>query len=363
MADEGGEKTEDASDKKKDDSRKKGQVWKSKDFTSVAVFCVGMAIMKSTFPRLEEKVQQMFAFAMDAVAHPKDLGVATQQLMMMGLLNLLLLCVPVAGGAAIIGALVEFLQVGALFTMDPLIPKLEKLNAIEGLKNLISKKSLVEMIKSLFKISVTGYVVYGVVRDALGIVVTTIRGDTRIEMVVMGELVERVSIKVVLLLLVFSIFDIWWQRHSYMKDLMMTKDEVKREYKESEGDPHHKAKRKELHQEILEGAQMQAVKKADAVITNPDHLAIALQYDRDKDAAPLVIAKGMGLRAEAIKELAKESDVAILRNVPLAHALFRIDVGQEIPEELYDAVAEVLNFVYQLKEPPPKEPQAKKVVA
>jgi flagellar biosynthetic protein FlhB len=355
---EGGEKTEEASDKKIDDSRKKGQVWKSRDFTSVAVFCVGMAIMKSTFPKLEGKVNEMFMFAIENIAHPTNLPLATNELMLTGLVNLLLLCVPVAMGAAIVGGLVEFLQVGALFTIDPLIPKLEKLNFLEGMKNLVSKKSLIEMVKSLFKISVTGYVVYGVVRDAMGMVVSTIRGDTLLTMAVIGELVERVSIKVVLLLLVFAIFDIWWQRHSYMKDLMMSKDEVKREYKESEGDPHHKAKRKEMHQEIMEGAQMQAVKKADVVVTNPDHLAIALQYDKDTDGAPRVIAKGMGLRAEAIKELAKESDVAILRNVPLAHGLYRVDVGMEIPEELYDAVAEVLNFVYQLK-----EPAEKKVVA
>src|SRR5262249_47827037 len=160
-----------------------------------------------------------------------------------------------------------------------------------------------------------------------------------------------------------AIFDIWWQRHSYMKDLMMSKDEVKREYKESEGDPHHKAKRKELHQEILEGGQMESVKKADVVVTNPDHLAVALQYDTSTDGAPRVIAKGMNLKAEAIKAIAKEADVTLIRNVPLAHALHRVDVGQEIPEELYDAVAEVLNFVYQLKEPAAREQGAQKVVA
>jgi flagellar biosynthetic protein FlhB len=354
MADEGGEKTEEASDKKIDDSRKRGQVWKSRDFTSVAVFCVGMGIMKATFPRLEGKVNDMFLFCVETISHPTNIRSATNQLMLMGLINMLLLVVPIAMGAAIIGALVEFLQVGALFTMEPLVPKIDKLNVFEGIKNLVSKKSLIEMVKSLFKISVTGYVVYGVVRDALGMVVATIRGDSQLTMVVMGELVYRVSVKVVLLLLVFAIFDIWWQRHSYMKDLMMTKDEVKREYKESEGDPHHKAKRKELHQEILEGAQQQAVRKADAVVTNPDHYAIALQYDRDADAAPRVIAKGMGSRAEIIKEIAKEADVTTIRNVPLAHALYRVEVGQEIPEELYDAVAEVLNFVYQLKEPKQK---------
>jgi flagellar biosynthetic protein FlhB len=134
-----------------------------------------------------------------------------------------------------------------------------------------------------------------------------------------------------------------------MKGQMMSKDDQKKEYKESEGDPHHKAKRKELHHEILEGAQMQAVKKADVVVTNPDHVAVALQYDKDRDGAPRVIAKGMNLRAEALKALAKEADVATLRNVPLAHALLRTEVGQEVPEDLYDAVAEVLNFVYQLK--------------
>ena len=138
-----------------------------------------------------------------------------------------------------------------------------------------------------------------------------------------------------------------------MKKMMMSKDEVKREYKESEGDPHHKAKRKELHHEILEGAQMQAVKSADVIVTNPDHVAIAIKYDREHDSAPRILAKGVDSRAEAIKAMARESNVSMLRNVPLAHALLRVEVGEEIPEELYDAVAEVLNFVHALKEGAP----------
>ena len=129
----------------------------------------------------------------------------------------------------------------------------------------------------------------------------------------------------------------------------MTKDEVKREYKESEGDPHHKAKRKELHQEILESAQMEAVKGADVIVTNPEHYAIALKYDREQDGAPRVLAKGMDARAQAIKEMARSADVPELRNVPLAHALYKVEVNEEIPEALYDAVAEVLNFVYGLR--------------
>ena len=357
---EGGEKTEEASQKKLDDSRKKGQVWKSKDLTGVAVFLVGMATLKSVFPALEDKVNELFIYVIDQMSHPQDIGHATERAMFMAIQDILVLSLPVAAGGAIVGALVEFLQVGALFTVDPLIPKLDKLNIIEGMKNLVGKKQIVELFKSMFKIAVTGYVVYGVVRDAMGMVVATIRTDAHMTMIVMGELVTRVSIRVSLLFLLFAIFDVWFQRKNYMKDLMMSKDEVKREYKESEGDPHHKAKRKEMHQEIMEGAQMEAVKSSDVVVTNPDHYAIAIAYDKDADAAPRVIARGMDARAQAIKALAKEYEVAILRNVPLAHALYRVEVGHEIPEELYDAVAEVLNFVYQLKAETqgPKTPRA-----
>jgi flagellar biosynthetic protein FlhB len=176
----------------------------------------------------------------------------------------------------------------------------------------------------------------------------SIRGDVPHLFAVLTELITRVASRVIILFLLFAIFDLWFQRKTFMKDMMMSKDEVKREYKESEGDPHHKAKRKELHQEILEGAQMDAVQGADVVVTNPDHVAVALKYDRNVDEAPRVLAKGVDGRAEKIKEIAKRGDVAILRNVPLAHALLRLEPGQQIPEELYDAVAEVLNFVYAL---------------
>src|SRR5262245_2947306 len=141
---EGGEKTEEATQKKIDDSRKQGQVWKSRDFTGVAVFCVGMSVVKATFPKLETKVSELFLFTIDAMTHPQNLAMATSEAMLIAVVDILLITVPIAGGAAVIGALVEFLQVGSLFTLDPLLPKLEKLNPIEGMKNLISKKQIVE---------------------------------------------------------------------------------------------------------------------------------------------------------------------------------------------------------------------------
>jgi len=347
------EKTEEPTQKKLQDSRKKGQVWKSKDLTGVFVLLVGLGAVKANWSNIEEQVSILFRFSFDQMTRPDRLETATFQLMQMGVRTVLVLVAPVLLACAVVAGLADFLQVGSLFTLEPLMPKLDKLNPIQGFKNMFSKKTAVEMIKNLAKISVAGYVIFGVIRDGMGMVVQTVRMDVPGIMMVMGEMVYRVAFKIGLIFLLFSIFDIWWQRKSYMKDMMMSKDEVKKEYKESEGDPHHKAHRKQMHQEIMESAQMESVKSADVIVTNPDHVAVALKYDREKDAAPRVLAKGLDSKAEQIKALARSSDVPLLRNVPLAHALLRVDVGQDIPEDLYDAVAEVLNFVYGLKEGSP----------
>lgn len=350
MADEGGEKTEEPTHKKLDDARRKGQVWQSRDLTGVAVFLVGLGTLKVMWPMVEQQTAELFRFTFDKVANPVDLERATFRAMIMAVTRVIILSVPIALAGSVVGALVSFLQVGPLFSAEVLSPKFEKLNPINGFKNMFSKKQLVEFLKSIIKMSVTGYVVYSVVRDAMGMVLGTIRVDADGVLNVLGELVYRIATRVGLVFVGFSLFDVWFQRRSYMKDMMMSKDEVKREYKESEGDPHHKMKRRELHMEILESAQMESVKGADVVVTNPEHYAIAIRYDRENDVAPRVIAKGLDKRAEAIRELARQADVPLLRNVPLAHALYRVEVGQEIPEELYDAVAEVLNFVYGLKQ-------------
>ncbi|MFT3707181.1 MAG: type III secretion system export apparatus subunit SctU [Archangium sp.] len=347
---EGGDKTEEPSQKKLDDARKQGNVWKSKDLSSVLAFAVAMSVVRSQWPTFESKIKELYFFSIDHVAHPEEITLATAQLMYLALTAMLMLCIPIVFAAAVAGGLAEFLQVGALLALDAVMPKFDKLNPINGIKNMFGVKQVIELVKSLVKLSVTGWVVYGVVRDSMAIVVATIHGDAALTMTVMGELVYRVVQKVVLVFILFAIFDVWWQHKSYMKDQMMSKDDQKKEYKESEGDPHHKAKRKELAHELLESAQMDAVQGADVVVTNPEHVAIALKYDRNRDSAPRLIAKGIEGKAASIREIAKQNDVPMLRNVPLAHALLRIDVNEEVPEELYDAVAEVLNFVYQLKQ-------------
>jgi flagellar biosynthetic protein FlhB len=356
MGDDGGEKTEEPSEKKIQDARKQGNVPKSKDLTGVFVFLVGLSIVKATWPNFEAKIKELFFFTIDHMSNPVDLERATKNAILMALIDVLMLSIPIAFGAAFIGGLIEFVQVGSNFTLDPLMPKFDKLNPLNGFKNMFSKKSLIEMVKSMGKMGITACVVYGVVRDAMGLIVATIRGDIRSTMLVMGELVYRVSVRVGMLLFAFAVLDVFLVRKAYFKDLMMSKEDQKKEYKESEGDPHTKAKRKELAHELLESAQMDSAKGADVIVTNPDHVAIAIKYDKVKDGAPRVIAKGIDARAEALREIARANDVPMLRNVPLAHALLRVDVNQEVPEELYDAVAEVLNFVYQLKTAVPEAP-------
>ncbi|MCL2178415.1 MAG: type III secretion system export apparatus subunit SctU [Proteobacteria bacterium] len=348
---EGGEKTEEPTDKKIRDAREQGNVWKSQDLKGVLGFVVAMGMLKAIWPFWEERIRAMFLFGFHAIAHPEVLFQATQDALTMGLWNVLLLALPVVLSCALVGGLTDFLLVGALFSPKVLTPKIEKLNPINGFKNLFSKRQLMELPKSLVKMGVTGYVAYLVVRSALGLITLTVTQQANVTMALLGELIFRLVVRVSLAYLAFAIFDVWFQHYSYRKQLKMSVDEVKREYKQSEGDPHNKAKRKEMHHEIVEGAQMAAVAEATVVVTNPEHVAVALKYDKEKDSAPRVIAKGLDSRAQSIKALARRYDVAVLRNVPLAHALFRVEVGNEIPEELYDAVAEVLNFVYHLSHP------------
>jgi flagellar biosynthetic protein FlhB len=346
LSDEGGEKTEEPTSKKLDDARKKGQVWKSKDLTGALVFMVGFFTMAATFPLTYQHYRQVLYQAFATVSMRPITEEMIYANVFEGLYLVVLLTLPPAFAGAAIGGLSDFLQVGSLFTFEPIMPKLDKLNPIEGLKNLFSKKQLVELLKSTAKLGITAYVAYGVVKGELRLIIASARAEPDLIMLAAGAVIYKLTTRVAMVFMLFAIFDVWWQHRSFMKDMMMTKDEVKREYKESEGDPHHKAKRKEMHQEILEGAAMENVADADVVVTNPDHYAVALRYQRETDGAPRIVCKGLDARAQRIKAIAAESGVTEVRNVPLAHALYRVDVGQEIPEALYDAVAEVMNFVY-----------------
>jgi flagellar biosynthesis protein FlhB len=263
-----------------------------------------------------------------------------------GMITMITLSLPVVIAGAVVGALTDFLITGGVFSLDPLMPKLEKLNPVEGFKRLFSKKQVLELLKSTLKLGLAAYVAYSVLRGELRVVVATARATPGLILVAAGTILWRLGTRIAMLFGLLGIFDVWLQRQSFMKDMRMTKEEVKKEYKESEGDPHHKAARKQMHHEILEGAMMNEVANADVVITNPDHYAVALRYEGARGGAPVVVAKGADHLAQRIKALAQAAGVPTLEDVPLARALYRLEVEAEIPEALFDAVAEILSFVY-----------------
>ncbi len=343
-----GEKTEEPTQKKIDDARKQGQIWKSRDLSSTLVFMLGLGTFKLFWPYAQGEIVKFFHAAIDLISQPSsELPRATFGLLYRGGITIILMSAPVMVACVLIGMITDFLQVGPLVSAKALEPQLNRINPLSGAKNLFSKKQLFELLKSNLKMFVAIYMGYTAVRDSIRTVALTVRGDAADALAVLGHLIYLVVIRIGLLFLLFAVVDVWFQRRAYMKNLMMTKEEIKREFKESEGDPHHKSHRKQMHQEIIEGAQMDAVKGADVVVTNPDHVAVALKF-APGDAAPIILLKGVDARAEAIKAIARDSEICLVRNVPLARALLEHEVGQEVPPELYDGVAEVLAFVYGL---------------
>jgi flagellar biosynthetic protein FlhB len=251
----------------------------------------------------------------------------------------------------VLGVVLNVSQVGFMFTLKPITPDFNRLNPVNGIKNLVNKKKLVELLKTSLKFVLISYISWVALRDSMREVVLIVRSELHIGMGIIGGIVWDFCTKIGGVFIVIAAFDAFYQHKRYIKENMMSKYDVKQEYKQSEGDPHHKAERRRFHQEILNSAAPAAVKHADVVVRNPEHIAVALKYDKEKKAgAPQVVAKGERLWADQIIDTAKRYGIPIVRNVPLAQALNKLEVGDDIPEELYEAVAEILNFVFQLSE-------------
>jgi flagellar biosynthesis protein FlhB len=345
---ESGEKTEEASPQKVREAREKGQVSKSQDFVSAIVFAGAFAVLAGSLTIVTSEMSGFIISSMKAISRT-DLDLAAKEILNQGLKTWVLVSLPVLATAFVLGLVGNYMQVGFLFTTDPLIPKLDKLNPIQGMKQLFSVKRFVEVLKQIVKFSMVSFVVYHAVKNALPNIILMQRLDMFSSLGIVGSIITDICLRVSALFLVVAGADYFWQRHVFKKSLMMTKQEVKTEYKQSEGDPELKGERKRLAQELIMHGSQQRVKNADAVVTNPAHIAVAIQYDKERKIAPMVIAKGLRKNAAIIKQIARENNIPILRNVPLAQALNKLNLEEEIPEELYEAVAEVLNFVYELK--------------
>ena len=352
----GGEKTEEATPKKLSDARKEGQVAKSKELGLGIGLLVMFLMLKYMVGLLGSQFMDAFSMVYNRIPQFTDLvagQIIVRDYMILFreiMFNILLMMLPFMAAALVAGMIIEIYQVKWEPTSKPLVPKLSKINPINGFKKIFSLNSVVEFVKAILKIGLIIWVAYSTLKnewDNLFILY-----DMPIEQAIalMGDIVIGLGIKISLVYLIIAAADLFYQKWKFKEDMKMTKQEVKDEYKQAEGDPAIKGKIRQRMRQASQRRMMQDLPKADVVITNPTHFAVAIKYDADLYDAPYVVAKGSDHLAAKIKEVAKENKVEIVENKPLARMLYyNVELGSVIPPELYRAVADILAMVYKMQ--------------
>lgn len=352
----GGEKTEVPTAKKLNDARKEGQVAKSKEIITALMLLALFVVIKFYIGNLGQQMIECFSEFYDLfgkIISNSEYGmrmVDATGVVSLGLTTVLNMIVPFIVLAVVIAILGNALQQKWMVTTKPLQPKLSKISPISGLKRMFNVKQLFEVGKSVAMIAVMSYVIYTTVKDKLGVLYTFYNIYLYEALEIVGDIIVDLGIKISAVFLVIGFVDLIYQRHKFKEDMKMTKQEVKDEFKNTEGDPQVKGQIRRRMQQVSRRRMMEALPQADVVITNPTHFAVALKYEANKGQAPVVIAKGADYLAFDIKAKAKEYGIEIVENKPLARILYNnVEIGAQIPPELYQAVAEVLAFVYSLK--------------
>ena len=349
MGDE--DKQFEASQQKLQKARKEGQVVKSKDFSTALSLMIMFVVIVKIAPFIWDQITKLFVLIYEQIptAHLEQIGLT--YLMTVTLLPTLLIILPILFLAAFIAILGDFIQVGPLVTTTPLMPKLDKLNPTSYFKNLFSPKTLFELVKNIVKVVLLGVIGWMVYKSHLETILSLIAIDNSFAiMMEFGSLVTDFVMKAGMAFLIIACADYGMIRWKFMNDQKMSFKEVKDEYKNQEGDPHVKAALRQRRQQMLQKGMMDAVPDADFVVTNPTHVACALKYEQDSMESPKLVAKGTELIAKKIIEIAREHDVPVIENPPVARALFRlVEPNAYIPPDLYKAVAEILLFVYSLR--------------
>lgn len=342
-----GEKTEQPSHKKLRDARQKGDVAHSKDFTQTLLILALFGYMLGNAKGIIESLGRLMLMPAGLTDMPFEIALkAVMDVAMDEVISLLLPFILIVIGIGMFG---EFLQVGIVLAFEKLKPSAKKLNVMTNLKNMFSKKNLVECLKSIVKISFLSVLVTLVVRDALPQLMSVPHSGLAGLQMGVGSMLRTLLVHVAVAYVIISLADFVWQRMQHRKQLMMSKEEVKQEFKEMEGDPHIKHKRKHLHQEMVMHGAVNSARKASVVVTNPTHLAVALYYKPEETPLPVVLAKGEGALAEEMMKAAREAGVPVMQNIPLARALMaEAQIDQYIPSELIEPVAEVLRLVRKL---------------
>lgn len=353
FADEGADKTEEATPKKLQDARKEGQVARSQELSTAIMLLAFFLVLKVFVGFIGTRFLGGFTkvYRVIDVYTADEFGSAMAGAFMRdSLVDILVICLPVFIVAVLVAFVVTIAQVKWQVTTKPLQPKFSKFNPINGFKRIFSKDKLFELVKDVVKITLIFYVAYSDLAEGAETIGLLYDLSLPQAIVYVGDFVINLGIKLSAIYLIVGFADYIYQKLKFKKDLMMSKQEVKDEYKQQEGDPQVKGKIKSKMREVSQRRMMQKLPEADVVITNPTHFACAIKYDKEVSEAPVLIAKGADYLAQKIKDAAKEHNVPIVENKPLARMLYyNVDLDSEIPRELYQMTAEVLAYVYKLK--------------
>ncbi|RST75500.1 flagellar biosynthesis protein FlhB [Siminovitchia acidinfaciens] len=345
-----GEKTEKATPKKRQDTRKKGQTAKSQDVNTAIILLSVFGFLMFFSSHIGHIVKDIFRRTLSEYVL---MDLTSENLRQIGLdiiLAVAILLGPIMLVALVAGLGANLLQVGFMFTAEPMKPKLEKIDPIKGFKRIFSIRAIVELLKSILKIGFVGFITFLVLWLRIDEVLILAHKSVPSALKTIGSLTLQMGISASIALLFLSLFDYLYQRYDFEKNIRMSKQDVKDEFKNMEGDPLIKSKIKQKQREMAMARMMEEVPKADVVITNPTHYAIALKYDEEKADAPIVVAKGIDFMAQKIKRVAEEHQIVLVENRPLAQTLYKqTDIGDAIPDEFFKVVAEILAYVYRIK--------------
>lgn len=341
-----GEKTEDATEKRREESRKKGQVAKTPDLAQTATLLSGVVILNIMFKFMYDLLYVNFKNSFYNMDITKFTQEKLEEIFLNNMLLFFMIVSPVLLAILISGVAANYIQIGFLFTTEPLKPSFSKINPISGLKNMFSLKKLVELLKTIIKLIIIGVYGYSVVKSNYNDILKIPFLDFFSSFVLIFKISYTIVFKIAIALFVLAVVDYFYQKWEYEKSLKMSKQEIKEEMKQTEGNPQLKAKMRAMQRDMIRRRMIQEVPKATVIITNPTHLSIALRYDNTM-SAPVVIAKGADNIAFRIREIAKENEIPIVENKPLARALYKsVEIGNEVPEEYYKAIATILQHIY-----------------
>jgi len=344
------ERTEKATRRRREKARERGQVARSLELNSAAVICLGFLTLYLMGPYVGTKIMELMSHTMSnapaiASSDPTFLTIFTDNMM-----RFFAILLPVFAVMTVVAFGINIAQVGFMVTPKAMEPKFDKLNLAKGVKRILSLKSLVQLVRDSLKLVIVGFVAYLAIKSKFESFFL-LPDQTIAQLAIsMGKLALVLALEIGLVILALAVLDYLYQKYEFEKSIRMSRQELKDEYKDTEGSPQLKARVRQLQREMSHSRMMKAVPTADVVVTNPTEIAVALRYDPKETNAPYVVAKGERLIAQKIRETAQEHGVPVVENKPLARALFKMcDVGQMIPMNLYRAVAEVLAYVYRLK--------------